>query len=112
MSVIETSTRRPVTVFMFTLALLVFGMVLLNKLGVSLLPDLSYPTLTIRTEYEGAAPIEVENLITKPIEETVEIGKTKLLETTEDIESEQTSTDDAPDATQYDVPLARAGAVA
>jgi HAE1 family hydrophobic/amphiphilic exporter-1 len=71
MSVIKTSTNRPVTVFMFTLALLVFGIVLLNKLGVSLLPDLSYPTLTIRTEYEGAAPIEVENLITKPIEETI-----------------------------------------
>ena len=75
MGVIETSTRRPVTVFMFTLALLVFGMVLLNKLGVSLLPDLSYPTLTIRTEYEGAAPIEVENLITKPIEETIGVVK-------------------------------------
>ena len=71
MRIIDTSTRRPVTVFMFTLALLVFGMVLLNKLGVSLLPDLSYPTLTIRTDYEGAAPIEVENLITKPIEETM-----------------------------------------
>jgi len=75
MGVIETSTRRPVTVFMFTLALLVFGIVLLNKLGVSLLPDLSYPTLTIRTDYEGAAPVEIENLLTKPIEETIGVVK-------------------------------------
>ena len=75
MSVIDTSTRRPVTVFMFTLALLVFGMVLLGKLGVSLLPDLSYPTLTIRTDYEGAAPVEIENLITKPIEESIGVVK-------------------------------------
>ncbi len=75
MSLIDTSTRRPVTVFMFTLALLVFGMVLLSKLGVSLLPDLSYPTLTIRTDYEGAAPVEIENLITKPIEETIGVVK-------------------------------------
>ena len=75
MGVIETSTKRPVTVFMFTLAALVFGTVLLGKLGVSLLPDLSYPTLTIRTEYQGAAPIEVENLITKPIEETIGVVK-------------------------------------
>jgi len=75
MGVIETSTRRPVTVFMFTLALMVFGLVLLNKLGVSLLPDLSYPTLTIRTDYEGAAPIEIENLLTKPIEETIGVVK-------------------------------------
>ncbi len=75
MSVIDISTRRPVTVFMFTFALLVFGMVLLGKLGVSLLPDLSYPTLTIRTDYEGAAPVEIENLITKPIEETIGVVK-------------------------------------
>ncbi|PCJ48269.1 MAG: acriflavin resistance protein [Gammaproteobacteria bacterium] len=75
MSLIDTSTRRPVTVSMFTLALLVFGMVLLGKLGVSLLPDLSYPTLTIRTDYEGSAPIEVENLITKPIEEAIGVVK-------------------------------------
>ncbi len=75
MGVIDTSTRRPVTVSMFTLALLVFGFVLFNKLGVSLLPDLSYPTLTIRTDYEGAAPVEIENLITKPIEETIGVVK-------------------------------------
>ena len=75
MSIIDISTKRPVTVSMFTIALLVFGFVLLNKLGVSLLPDLSYPTLTIRTDYEGAAPIEVENLITKPIEETIGVVK-------------------------------------
>lgn len=70
-SVVETSTRRPVTVFMFTLALCIFGFVLLGRLGLTLLPDLSYPTLTIRTEYTGAAPSEVENLITKPIEESI-----------------------------------------
>ena len=35
----------------------------------NLLPDLSYPTLTIRTELPGAAPLEVENLLSRPIEE-------------------------------------------
>jgi HAE1 family hydrophobic/amphiphilic exporter-1 len=38
---------------------------------VNLLPDISYPTITIRTELTGAAPFEVENLLTKPIEEAV-----------------------------------------
>jgi HAE1 family hydrophobic/amphiphilic exporter-1 len=44
-------------------------------LKVNLLPYLSYPTLTIRTEYSGAAPAEIENLITKPIEEALGVVK-------------------------------------
>lgn len=75
MNLIELSMRRPVTVSMATVALLVFGMVLLNRLGLTLLPDLSYPTLTIRTNYPGSAPAEVENLISKPIEEAVGVIK-------------------------------------
>ncbi|MDT8428889.1 MAG: efflux RND transporter permease subunit, partial [Pseudomonadales bacterium] len=60
--------RRPVTVAMFTLAALVFGLILLERLGVNLLPELAYPTLTVRTEYPGSAPNEVENLISIPLE--------------------------------------------
>ncbi len=73
--IIELSTRRPVTISMFTVALVVFGFVLLGRLGLTLLPDLSYPTLTVRTEYPGAAPLELENLISKPIEEAVGVVK-------------------------------------
>jgi len=54
---------------------LLFGLVSLSRLNVNLLPELSYPTLTIRTEFEGAAPVEVENLISKPIEESVGVVK-------------------------------------
>jgi len=68
MKLIAIAIRRPVTVAMFTLAALVFGMVLLNRLGFNLLPELSYPTLTVRTDFEGAAPAEVENLISRPLE--------------------------------------------
>ncbi|UCE17855.1 MAG: efflux RND transporter permease subunit [Gemmatimonadota bacterium] len=71
MKIIELSTKRPVTVAMFTLAVLLFGLVSLQRLRVNLLPELTYPTLTIRTEFEGAAPAEVENLVTKPVEESV-----------------------------------------
>lgn len=60
---------------MFTVAILLFGIVSLGRLKVNLLPDLSYPTLTIRTAFEGAAPVEIENLITKPIEEAVGVVK-------------------------------------
>ncbi len=58
---------------MFTVAVLLFGFVSLSRLKLNLLPDLSYPTLTIRTELPGAAPLEVENLITRPVEEAVGI---------------------------------------
>jgi len=68
MNIIATAVRRPVTVSMFTLAALVFGLVLVGKLGFDLLPELSYPTLTVRTDFPGSAPSEVENLITRPLE--------------------------------------------
>ena len=68
---IEIATQRRVTVVMLMVAVGLFGMVSLSRLNLNLLPDVSYPTLTIRTELTGAAPVEVENLVTKPIEEAV-----------------------------------------
>ncbi len=75
MSIINTSVNRPVTVWMFMLAIMLFGMVGFSRLAVKLLPDLSYPSITIRTQYEGAAPVEVEQLVSKPIEEAAGIVK-------------------------------------
>ena len=46
---IEIATERRVTVWMVTVAVVLFGMVSLNRLSVNLLPDISYPTITIRT---------------------------------------------------------------
>ncbi|MEL7310177.1 MAG: efflux RND transporter permease subunit [Pseudomonadota bacterium] len=68
---VRLATGRPVTVLMLFLAIVMFGWVSLERLSVNLLPDLSYPTLTVRTELPGAAPQELESLITKPIEEAV-----------------------------------------
>ena len=75
MKIIDVAVNRPVTVWMFTLAVLLFGFVSLSRLSINLLPELSYPTLTIRTDYIGAAPGEVEQLVTKPIEEAVGVVK-------------------------------------
>jgi len=75
MSIVSTVVKRPVTVAMFTLAVMLFGMVGFSRLSVSLLPDLSYPTLTVRTDNVGAAPAEIEQLISKPIEESVGVVK-------------------------------------
>ena len=68
---IEIATERRVTIVMMMVAIVLFGMVSLSRLKLNLLPDISYPTVTIRTELTGAAPVEVENLLTKPIEEAV-----------------------------------------
>ena len=57
------------------LAVILFGAVSFSRLKINLLPELTYPTLTVRTEYPGAAPAEIENLISKPIEESVGIVK-------------------------------------
>lgn len=74
-NVVEFSTRRRVTVAMATITLLLFGLIALSSLKVNLLPDLSYPTLTVRTEYTGAAPAEIETLVTEPVEEAVGVVK-------------------------------------
>jgi len=71
----EFSVRRRVTVAMATLTVVLFGAIALSNLKVNLLPELSYPTLTVRTEYTGAAPSEVEVLITDPMEEAVGVVK-------------------------------------
>ncbi|NJO12251.1 MAG: efflux RND transporter permease subunit [Gammaproteobacteria bacterium] len=73
MTIVDFATRRRVTVVMGMVALCMFGFVSLLRLKVNLLPDLSYPTITVRTELTGAAPLEIENLLTRPIEEAVGI---------------------------------------
>ena len=73
MRIVEASMKRPVTVTMVTLAAVLFGLVALSRLSLNLLPEISYPSLTIRTEYADSAPAEVEKLITEPLEEAVSV---------------------------------------
>jgi HAE1 family hydrophobic/amphiphilic exporter-1 len=75
MKIIDISIHRRVTIAMFTLAIILFGAVSFFRLKVNLLPELTYPTLTVRTEYPGAAPAEIENLISKPVEEVLGVVK-------------------------------------
>ena len=74
MRVVDFSLRRRVTVSMAAVALLLFGTVAFTRLPLNLMPDLSYPSLTVETRLPGAAPGEVEALITRPIEELVGIA--------------------------------------
>ncbi|MEO1366896.1 MAG: efflux RND transporter permease subunit, partial [Acidobacteriota bacterium] len=65
---------------MVFIAAVVFGFFSYSRLPVTLMPELSYPTLTVRTEYPGAAPEEVENDISRPIEDALGVvgGLTRI----------------------------------
>ncbi len=63
--------RRPVAIAMLVLAFAVFGVVSFSKLPVDLLPEINYPTLTVRTTYPGAAPEDVEDRVSIRLQETL-----------------------------------------
>jgi HAE1 family hydrophobic/amphiphilic exporter-1 len=63
--------RRPVTTSMFFLAVVVLGLISLSRLAVDQLPDVTRPSITVSTTYEGAAPEIVERLVTDPLEKAL-----------------------------------------
>jgi multidrug efflux pump subunit AcrB len=67
----DVTVRRPVAILMVTVAAVVFGIFSYRLLSVELMPDISYPSLTVRTEYSGAAPEEVEENVVRPLEEAL-----------------------------------------
>ena len=70
-SLAHLSVRRRVSVVMTAIAVAVFGIVGFGRLSLDLLPDLRYPSFTVRTQMEDTAPAEIENLVTRPVEEAV-----------------------------------------
>lgn len=71
MSLAAGSVRRPITTVMAFLIVILLGSIAFWRLPVDLMPELVYPTLTVRTDYPNVGPQEVEDLITRPIEEAV-----------------------------------------
>jgi len=65
------SVKRPIFTTMVTLILVILGAVSLSRLQIDMLPNIELPTLTIRTNYEGASPEVMERLVTQIIEEIV-----------------------------------------
>jgi len=68
---IANAVRRRVTVVMTALAIAAFGIVGYKRLPLELFPDIAYPSLTVQTDFPDTAPQEVENLVTRPVEEAV-----------------------------------------
>jgi HAE1 family hydrophobic/amphiphilic exporter-1 len=67
----KVAVQRPVTFLMIAIIIIGFGLFGLSKLRLNLYPDVSFPTITIYTTYEGVAPEDIETLITRPLEEGV-----------------------------------------
>jgi HAE1 family hydrophobic/amphiphilic exporter-1 len=70
-SFVALAVRRRVSVIMFALAIAAFGFVGYNRLALELFPDITYPSLTVQTDFPDTAPQEVEYLVTRPVEEAV-----------------------------------------
>ena len=68
---IETALKRPVTVIIATLALIIFGVFSLNTMGVERMPNVDFPYVVITTTMEGASPAVMDNDVTDVLEEQI-----------------------------------------
>ena len=67
----DTSIKRPVFATMFILSFVVLGIVSMTRLGIDLFPEVNFPFVNVSVIYPGAAPEEVETLVTEPIEDAI-----------------------------------------
>ncbi|MCP4715952.1 MAG: efflux RND transporter permease subunit, partial [Deltaproteobacteria bacterium] len=71
MNLPDISVKRPVTITMILLILMVMGLICFTRLGLDFFPDLQFPEVSVITTYPGASSEEMETLITRPLEESV-----------------------------------------
>lgn len=71
MNIARFSVHRPVLTIMVALIVMILGLQAFMRLPIDLMPDITYPTVSITTTYENAGPEEVEELITRPLEEAL-----------------------------------------
>ncbi|MBP7495147.1 MAG: efflux RND transporter permease subunit [Spirochaetales bacterium] len=71
MNISRFTVHRPVLTLMVTFIVSLLGFSALLRLPVDLMPDISYPTLTVSTSYGNTSPEIVEQLITRPIEQAL-----------------------------------------
>jgi HAE1 family hydrophobic/amphiphilic exporter-1 len=71
MSIPRLAIQRPVTMFMLSGVIILIGALSLMKLPVDLMPDISFPSITVRVGYPGVGPLEMEELVTRPLEQAL-----------------------------------------
>ena len=65
--------RRPVTTFLVVITLIFFGFMSFTTMKMELLPNMNFPYLIVTATYPGASPEDVDELVTKPVEEEVSL---------------------------------------
>ncbi len=63
------------TIYLFTLATILFGIISYIALPKELFPDINIPTVMVNTIYPGNPPVDMENLVTRPLEKEIESVK-------------------------------------
>ena len=71
MNISQFSVRRPLLTTMVALIVIIIGSVSLRRLPIDLMPDITYPTISVSANYQNASPEEMEELVTRPIEEAM-----------------------------------------
>jgi HAE1 family hydrophobic/amphiphilic exporter-1 len=71
MSLADVSIKRPTFITCVILLMLAVGYLSMQKLGVDLFPDITFPVVFVSTPYPGAGPSEIETLVSKPIEDEI-----------------------------------------
>ena len=71
MSLSGAAIGRPITTYIACAVAILLGAISFYLLPVDLMPETEYPSLTVRTDYEGVGPEEIETIITRPIERAV-----------------------------------------
>lgn len=69
MNIAHLSIKRPIFICSIVLLMLLTGWVAMGRMGVDLFPDVNIPVVSVATIYPGAGPEEIEELISKPLEE-------------------------------------------
>ena len=71
MSIPRLAIHKPVTMFMLSGVVILIGWLSFMRLPVDLMPDVSFPSLTVRVGYAGVGPLEMEELVTRPLEQAL-----------------------------------------
>ncbi|MFW6160373.1 MAG: efflux RND transporter permease subunit, partial [Acidobacteriota bacterium] len=71
MKIPEFSVQRKVTTAMLAMILVVLGLISFSRLGLDFFPDIEFPTVSVITSYQGASSEDIENTITRPLEQII-----------------------------------------
>ena len=69
MNTAKLAIKRPIFITCIVAIIMILGIISYQNIGLELMPDVSFPTITVKTTYSGASPEEIEQLVSKPLED-------------------------------------------